>query len=63
MTPSELSLAARLGLLSAGLLDQTAVRDLLSEVMGTSMVYYLPPEIARYGADLITRKELKIRES
>jgi hypothetical protein len=64
MTPnSSLSVATRIGLLHAGLLDVTAIKDLISEVAGTTMVYYLPPEIAKYAQELMARKEVKIRES
>lgn len=63
MAKSNLSLATRLGLLHAGLLDQSAVKDLLSEVAGTTLVYYLPPELAKYASELIARKELKYPES
>lgn len=62
-TKSALSFATRLGLLHAGLLDHTAVKDLISEAAGTTLVYYLPPELAKYASELMARRELTIHES
>lgn len=62
-TKSALSFAARVGLLQAGLLDQTAVVGLISEAVASHRMHYLPKEIVAYGAELLKQGKIVIPES
>ena len=62
-TSGGLSIGARIGLLRAGLLSETQMKDLIFDAMAQNLIHYLPREMREYGAVMLRTGKMKLPES
>lgn len=61
MLRSNLSITQRVGMLH--LLTESQVRELISDAMSQNMTHMLPPEVVRFGMELVKAGKIHIPES